>query len=775
MLKNKSKKIGKRILSVLAASTVIFGQMSLPVQFDAVAVPKQEIRVEQVKTEDYSIPPEAGPAAGDVYDTKGLDPYDSPVKAIVSLSRISIPRNVALENPVQKISLTVEGAHKKYANTGFQIQWEPRLDIYREIDQNGNLSVKTFYEDTVYDRGMGLIDFNESENILTLQTVMGKSFEYDLGAYPATCYPPEFTSDGKLWEFAVVIPDDCKVGDKYPIEIVHRELKNDFWYFADHFSNIENDEEGYLMSAWVFTHGIVQGYVEITEDDPNYIQTDTTAAATTTTTTTTTTTSTTTTTTTTTTTVTRAAPKCGYCGKEILDGRYFNGSIFGIICFECSELHLSVTTSTLTTTTITTTTTVTVPMDSIVWEVEKVTAYPGQDVVVNVKVKDPCYNHLAIAGAEFNMVAGNGASLVKAGNKSAYGADIRLNEDILKFMFISGTGKGYVAHDGSAVVELTYKVDANATPGTIIPISIADMFITDEDGFDITNLVLAVDGSITVVEPDETTSTTDKTTVSTEEPIETTVVTSYDETISTMTTTAIPTTNNVTTNKTTTISFILPSKDLVCTRAYSWESDQPVFDEQGHYRGTNALWSVSFLTTATSIYESETVIRTDIDYPTNGIVDLSNIRVYCDVRYRFGEWIDDVSNGLYVDDYGFLEDETFYVDLKAPYSTYGGGYNPNIPKPLRILIPKPADTTDPPVTTITTVSTTETISSHVTTETTAVASTVTVSESMVTTTVDLPQTGNNSAKTAAAATCAAALVISGEIAVYLSVKRKDDE
>ena len=166
MLKNKSKKIVKRILSVLAASTVIFGQMSLPVQFDAVAVPKQEISVEQVKTEDYSIPPEAGPAAGDVYDTKGLDPYDSPVKAIVSLSRISIPRNVALENPVQKISLTVEGANFKYANTGLQVHYDPRLKLF--VDSDGRY---IFHEDDPFSKGMGLINSYKNENMLVLQTV----------------------------------------------------------------------------------------------------------------------------------------------------------------------------------------------------------------------------------------------------------------------------------------------------------------------------------------------------------------------------------------------------------------------------------------------------------------------------------------------------------------------------------------------------------------------------------------------------------------------------
>ena len=212
-----------------------------------------------------------------------------------------------------------------------------------------------------------------------------------------------------------------------------------------------------------------------------------------------------------------------------------------------TESTTSVSTTTVTVPT-TSTSTVTVPKDSIAWVVESVTAYPGQDVVVKVKVSDPRGSKLAIAGAEFNMVSGDGASLVKAGNKSAYGADIRQNEETFKFMFASGSGKGHVAEDGSVVVELTYKVDANATPGTIIPVSLDDMFITDEDGFDITKYVLAIGGSITVIPPvtTEETSTVTTTDITTSE-----VTTSSEVTSTTADTTTEGTTSTGTTSVTT--------------------------------------------------------------------------------------------------------------------------------------------------------------------------------------------------------------------------------
>jgi len=203
------------------------------------------------------------------------------------------------------------------------------------------------------------------------------------------------------------------------------------------------------------------------------------------------------------------------------------------------------------------TSTVTVPKDSIAWEVEKVTAYPGQDVVVKVKVKDPRNTQLAIAGAQFNVNANGEVTLVKAGDKSAYGADIKQNDDTFKFMFASGSGKGRAAADGSVVIELTYKVGENAVPGTVIPVTLDNMFITDEDGFDITKLVLPINGSITVVEPKTTpTNTGSTTTVSTETTSVTTESTSAVSTESETSTSAKTTesTSTVSTESTTSTS-----------------------------------------------------------------------------------------------------------------------------------------------------------------------------------------------------------------------------
>ncbi|WP_295072342.1 cohesin domain-containing protein [Ruminococcus sp.] len=181
------------------------------------------------------------------------------------------------------------------------------------------------------------------------------------------------------------------------------------------------------------------------------------------------------------------------------------------------------------TTTVTTTAPYEVPKGSIAWVVEGGKAYPGEEVTVRVIVNDQKGVNLGIGGAQFKMDADGKVQLVKAGDKSSYGADIKMTDGTAKFLFTTGTGKAHVAADGSVVIELTYKIDADATPGSKIPVSIKDLFVSDEDGFDISDHVLTIPGNIEVLTPSVTTpdvSTTpvETTTVDVSTPVETTTV-----------------------------------------------------------------------------------------------------------------------------------------------------------------------------------------------------------------------------------------------------------
>ena len=261
------------------------------------------------------------------------------------------------------------------------------------------------------------------------------------------------------------------------------------------------------------------------------------------------------------------------------------------------------------------TSTVTVPKDSIAWEVEKVTAYPGQDVVVKVKVKDPRNTQLAIAGAQFNVNANGEVTLVKAGDKSAYGADIKQNDDTFKFMFASGTGKGRAAADGSVVIELTYKVGENAVPGTVIPVTLDNMFITDEDGFDITKLVLPINGSITVVEPKTTpTNTGSTTTVSTETTSVTTESTSAVSTESETSTSAKTTesTSTVSTESTTSTS----AKTTDGTSTVSTESTTSTSAKTTD--GTSTVSTESTISTSAKTTDGTSTVSTESTTSVSG-------------------------------------------------------------------------------------------------------------------------------------------------------------
>ena len=211
-----------------------------------------------------------------------------------------------------------------------------------------------------------------------------------------------------------------------------------------------------------------------------------------------------------------------------------------------------------------TTTTIVVPKDSIAWVVDTVTARPGEEATVKITVKDPNGANLGIAGAQFKVTPDGQVQLVKAGDKSGYGADIIPSADGYKFVFADGAGVAHVAPDGSVVIELTYKVDENATPGTIIPISIKDLFVSDEDGNNITKYVMPVDGAIIVVPDttpistggDVTTTTVDTTTADT---------TTVDTTTTTVDTTTVDTTTSGDITTTTSGDITTTSGDITTT------------------------------------------------------------------------------------------------------------------------------------------------------------------------------------------------------------------
>ena len=292
MWKNKHKKFSKRVLSAVAASAIAGSQImtAIPYSTAAARTSKQINTVpdkvmwwgDETDASNYGdvnpdesiadITAAAGPAAGEAYDTQGLDPSKSPVKPILSLSRLRVPISEARKNPDQTIELKVSGADGKYSATGLNIQYDTRLTIKKDGDNYA-------------EKG------DACKDLTVVQKSTGNGF------YVGTVSSEDKGRDGTYMTFKLTVPADTKVGDKFPIEIA---------YYSDEsrkgsFTNAKKDENGQLMEAWVFTQGVQQGYIEVVNDE---VTTSTTSTTSTTTTSTTSTTSTTTTSTTSTTSTT---------------------------------------------------------------------------------------------------------------------------------------------------------------------------------------------------------------------------------------------------------------------------------------------------------------------------------------------------------------------------------------------------------------------------------------------------------------------------------------
>ena len=177
-------------------------------------------------------------AAFTEYDLEGLDPNMAETKPTLALSRIELPINVAQENPVQAIELTVTGANRKYATTGLHIGYDERLtavaDEYGDIAEIGPAGAKLMRDQKASSRN----DF-----------------------FLTTGAASDHGKDGVLWTMNFQLPENIEVGDEFPIEILYRNIDGT----SDLFSSSRDDDASKLMQAWVFTNGIEQGYIRITE------------------------------------------------------------------------------------------------------------------------------------------------------------------------------------------------------------------------------------------------------------------------------------------------------------------------------------------------------------------------------------------------------------------------------------------------------------------------------------------------------------------------------
>lgn len=203
------------------------------------------------------------------YTDKEID--SSSVQPTLSVDCIELSYEAAKADPVQSVSVSIEGASKKYAVTGIHVYWDSRLTPEKNEEgyyATGGQAVEKLYQ-----------EYYNLEN----------------GFFASTAAMSDAGEDGVMYTFDLRLPEDIKGGEVYEISIVYEENE----MCGDLFTNSDDNEAGKLMQAWVFTRGIKNGYIKIGEAQTSTTTTTTTTATSTSTTTTTATTTTSTTTTTT--------------------------------------------------------------------------------------------------------------------------------------------------------------------------------------------------------------------------------------------------------------------------------------------------------------------------------------------------------------------------------------------------------------------------------------------------------------------------------------------
>ena len=195
----------------------------------------------------------AGAAGGQKYDLGDLDLSKATVKPTLTLSSEKLDYDAA-KGATVTITLTVGGADKKYAATGLHVNYDSRLKLVPNEDDE--LATKG-------PAGSGL----------------GAEIQPDgtHGIFMATDASGDKGKNGVLWSFDFQLPTEIDInGDKFPIEIVYQTKPS----AEDLFTNVAKDEVGELMQAYVFTQGVTQGVIEVA---PSPTTTPTTTRTTTTT------------------------------------------------------------------------------------------------------------------------------------------------------------------------------------------------------------------------------------------------------------------------------------------------------------------------------------------------------------------------------------------------------------------------------------------------------------------------------------------------------------
>ena len=188
----------------------------------------------------FSIIP-ANTSAGEIYHFTDEEIDSAPVKPELTIDKKIISKEELEANHNQvEISLNVSGADMEYAATGLHICYDNRLTV---ADSNTGSALSYL---------SAIISEQKSPDNPEMNEIF-------ITTYSNSCDG----RDGTMFRFTFTVPDDAENGDVYPIEIIYKENEKT----ADIFSNVSNNRDGQLMSAYVFKNGISNGYIAIESEE----------------------------------------------------------------------------------------------------------------------------------------------------------------------------------------------------------------------------------------------------------------------------------------------------------------------------------------------------------------------------------------------------------------------------------------------------------------------------------------------------------------------------
>ena len=191
-------------------------------------------------------------AADGGFSAAELQEYDT--APVLSLPEIVITPEEAKKSPNVRISLSVSGAAKKYATVELWTAFDKRLTIASDDtgapSANVGEALSNFYTETRFSRYLD----NSAMTDLNGIRIIGSALD-------------NYGSDGDIFSVNVRLPDDVKNGDYFPLSVEYLDHSStDNRFVNSLFTNQQNDTDGKKMQAKLFTDGIRNGFIRISDD-----------------------------------------------------------------------------------------------------------------------------------------------------------------------------------------------------------------------------------------------------------------------------------------------------------------------------------------------------------------------------------------------------------------------------------------------------------------------------------------------------------------------------